>query len=284
MVRGFPFRPHYCPLPAGRMHYLDEGSGHPVLLLHGNPTWSYLYRRFVRPLASTHRVIAPDHLGFGRSDKPAGADYCLGWHVDNLTAFVERLDLRDLTLVVHDWGGPIGLGFAVEQPERIRRLVLFNTWAFRLPAGTRLHPLLEAIRQPGLGEKLVLEQNALVERGLPGGMCRPASPRLLAAYRAPFPDADSRRAMLAMVRDIPLGSQGETAARMGRIERGLGRLSAQVLVVWGGRDPVFPPSLVDLWRLHFPHARVELLPRASHFVQEDEPRRVVALVRRFLQG
>lgn len=281
----FPFEPRFADLAAGRMHYVDEGRGDPVLLLHGNPTWSYLYRKFIEPLSRTHRVLVPDHLGFGRSELPPEAPYTLAWHIANLTEFVLRLDLKNVTLAVHDWGGPIGLGFATEHVGRVRRLVVFNSWAFRVPSGARIHPLLEAARLPGTGERLILEENALVERGIPGGMHRTdrLTEALMEAYRSPFREPVSRRPILALIREIPVGRDTPSASIIERIQDRLRTLPAEVLVIWGERDPVFPKGLVALWKARFPAARVEMLPEASHFLQEDAPEQVLDLLQSFLR-
>lgn len=281
---AFPFESRFQRVAGGGMHYVDEGSGSPVLLLHGNPTWSFLYRRFIPPLAERHRVVAPDHLGFGLSDKPAGAPYGLEWHIRNLTDLIRALDLTDITLVVQDWGGPIGLGFATEHADRIAKLVVLNTWAFTLPGGAQLAPFLAWIREPNRGERLVLEENFLVERGIPQGIHdqKRVTPELMAAYRAPFPDARSRRSILAQVRDIPVGSSGQSAPRMAAIQAGLQRLKLPVCIIWGERDPVFSEQVLQLWRLHFPSAEVHLLADASHFLQEDAPDEIIAIMQEFL--
>jgi acyl-CoA synthetase (AMP-forming)/AMP-acid ligase II/pimeloyl-ACP methyl ester carboxylesterase len=285
-LEGYTFKPHYLKLEAGRMHYIDEGRGEPVLMVHGNPTWSYLYRDFIGPLSEHNRVIAPDHLGFGRSQKPPDAAYTLPWHINNLTEAVNRLDLYDISLVVHDWGGPIGLGFAVNHVERIKRLIILNTWAFLLPGNSPLPPLLAQIREPGVGEKLVLEQNALVERGIPGGISRRdrVSAGMMAAYRQPFPTAETRRAMLALVREIPLGKKAPAAETMESIQVGLRKLKIPAIIIWGEKDPVFSPRLVKIWHAYFPGSKAHLLPGVSHFLQEDEPGEILAIMQDFLYG
>lgn len=277
---------HYVQLRRGRMHYLDEGSGEPVLLLHGNPTWSYLYRNVIPWLCGRRRVVAPDHLGFGLSEKPEGAPYSLRWHTENLEEFVNKLELRELTVVLHDWGGPIGLGLALQDRSRVKRLVIMNTWAFRLSAQVRLPQLLELCRKPGVGEDLVLGQNLLVERGIPEGVCHPEriAGEVLAAYRAPFVSAEERRSVLAMVRDIPLGEDTDTARLIGAIQDGLADLRLPATIIWGERDPVFSTQVLALWRLYFPAAEVHLLPDASHFLQEDAPDELGRLIEAFCEA
>lgn len=279
-----PFASHRVDLEQGTMHYLDEGQGEVVLLLHGNPTWCWYYRAVAAALRDRYRVIAPDHLGFGLSRGPDDAPHTLAWHRDNLGQFVEALALERYTLVVHDWGGPIGLAHVTDHPEQLRRLVLLNTWAFPAPAETTLPTLLSALRTPALGEWLALEQNALVEQGIPAGMAQPGqvTPGLMAAYRRPFPTPESRRPILALAREIPLGPGSEAHLILARVQRRLRRLKVPALLLWGERDPVFPPSILDLWRVYLPWAEVQRLPDASHFVLEDQPERCCALLDDFL--
>jgi haloalkane dehalogenase len=281
----FPFKSKYYQAPDGRMAYVDEGQGEPVVMLHGNPTWSYLYRKFIPPIASEHRAIAVDHLGFGRSDKPLNT-LRLDDHVRNFTALALDLDLRNVTLVMQDWGGPIGLGFATRFPDRIRRLVVMNTWAFRIAAGTPLHPLLEQFRIPGIGEALVQGSNLFVEGFLPAGIHRREriNQVMMSAYRAPFPDFNSRSAVLAFPRDIPVGDDHPSAAVMGEIQDNLHRLRVPVLIIWGTQDIAIPPQLIQArWLRYFPEAEVHLLDTASHFLQEDEPDRIIDLMLDFLK-
>ena len=281
----FPFESMYHQAPDGWMAYVDQGQGEPVLMLHGNPTWSYLYRKFIPPIAAGYRAIAIDHLGFGRSEKPLKT-LRLDDHVRNFTSLALALDVQNATLVMQDWGGPIGLGFATRFPDRIKRLVVMNTWAFRIAAGTPLHPLLEQFRIPGIGEALVQGLNLFVEGFLPAGILRPESrdPVMMAAYRAPFPDFNSRAPVLAFPRDIPVGDDHPSARVMGEIQDNLHKLRVPVLVIWGTNDIAIPPQLIQArWLRYFPDAEVHLLDTASHFLQEDEPERIVDLIMDFLK-
>jgi len=276
----FPFQSLYFKAPDGQMAYVDQGQGEPIVMLHGNPTWSYLYRKFIPPIAAQHRAIAVDHLGFGRSEKPAKT-LRLEDHIKNFSELALNLDLTDVTLVMQDWGGPIGLGFATRHPERIKRLVIMNTWAFRIAAGTRLHPLLEQFRTPGTGEAMVQGMNLFVEGFLPAGIHRPErrEPVMMAAYRAPFPDFNSRAPILAFPRDIPVGDDHPSAAVMGAIQDNLHKLQVPALMVWGIHDIAIPPQLIEArWLRYFPDAEVHLLDTASHFLQEDEPEQIISLI------
>jgi haloalkane dehalogenase len=281
----FPFEPRFHTAGDCRLHYVDEGprEAAPLLFVHGNPTWSYFWRHPLAHLsAAGHRCVAFDHMGFGRSDKPAKlSTYSLRRHVDNALALVEALDLRDVTLVAHDWGGPIGAGALLERPERLRALVLLNTWAWELPSF--LPPFLREFRSEGLGEILALGGNLFVE-SMPGGMAnRHPDPIVMEAYRAPFPDYWSRAGTLAFQREIPLTERDRSAALMASIHERLAALEAPVLLIWGMRDPVFQPVFLDQWRELFPDARCVELEDASHFVLEDSPAAVTGAIERFLR-
>ncbi len=286
----FPFEPRWVRVaPDVRLHYVEAGAGDPVLLLHGNPTWSYLYRRFLPPIADAgFRAVAVDHMGFGRSDRPQGhRRYHLRAHVDNLVACIRELDLRGITLVMQDWGGPIGFGAALAEPERISRLVVMNTWLGVLPEGIRL-PFHEPFRQRGLGEMLALGANLFVEAMFAGMRPETATPLLAEAYRAPFPDYYSRVPILAFARDIPVGEDHPSAPYMAELGAGAAELRLPTLLVWGMRDPVLPPPILEGWKALYPDAEVLELPDARHYLQEDEPRaiseRIVAFLRTGLRA
>ena len=279
----FPFEPRYLQAGDVRLHYVDEGppDARPVLLLHGNGTWSYMYRRPIAELtAAGHRCVAFDHMGFGRSDKPPYlGGYSLEAHIQNALALIDELDLRDVLLVAHDWGGPIGLGAVIERRDRLRGIALMNTWAWELPSF--LPPFLREFRTEGLGEILALGGNLFVE-SIPGGMHRrDADPQMMEAYRAPFPDYWSRAGMLAFQREIPLTERDRSAPLMGSIHDRLPELGVPVLLVWGMRDPVFQPVFLEQWRELFPEARTVELDRAAHYLVEDDPEGVSAALVEF---
>jgi pimeloyl-ACP methyl ester carboxylesterase len=281
----FPFEPRFLRAGKTSLHYVDEGpdDAPPLLFLHGNPTWSYLWRRPIAELSDLgHRCVALDHMGFGRSEKPPRmSSYTLERHVDNTLAVIDELDLRDLTLVAHDWGGPIGLGAMLERQERLRAVVLMNTWAWELPSW--LPPFIREFRTEGLGEILALGGNLFVE-SIPGGMARrDPDPVMMEAYRAPFPDYWSRVATLAFQREIPMTERDRSARAMGSIHERLTQLDVPVLLVWGMRDPVFQPVFLDQWRELFPDAEVAEIEDASHFVVEDRPDVVSQAIERFLR-
>jgi cis-3-alkyl-4-acyloxetan-2-one decarboxylase len=281
----FPYEPRFVDAGEIRLHYVDEGppDAPPLLFVHGNPTWSYLWRRPIAELSSRgHRCVAFDHMGFGRSDKPPQLSaYSLERHIDNAIALIDALDLSDVTLVGHDWGGPIGLGALLERRDRLRALVLMNTWAWELPSF--LPPFLREFRTEGLGEILALGGNLFVE-SIPGGMRRrDADPLMMEAYRAPFPDYWSRAGTLAFQREIPLTERDRSAGLMASIHERLPDLSLPVLLVWGMHDPVFQPVFLEQWRELFPEAETVELDDASHFLVEDSPDAVIDAIEGFLR-
>ena len=282
----FPFAPHYVELASFPMHYVDVGKGDPMILLHGDPTWGYLYRRFLPPLATRARCIVPDHMGMGKSGVPAVPyPYRLRHHIDNLEALVLTLGLNDITLAAHDWGGPVGLGVAIRHPRRIKRLILMNTWAFAEWPGGPLPRLIEIIRSPR-GEAFIMGKNGYVRPALVGTTACPdhLTETVMEAYLAPFPTPESRRALLCWSRDIPVTADDPSYAEMQQIEDGLAQFRhIPVLLVWGMQDPVLPPLVLRRWQQLYPHATTHELEEASHFLQEDAPERIVQAIAQFLE-
>jgi cis-3-alkyl-4-acyloxetan-2-one decarboxylase len=283
----FPFAPHYFRVNGFDMHFVDEGQGEPLLFLHGDPTWGYLWRKIVAPLSRDYRCVVPDHMGMGKSGNPREPNpYRLHHHSANLEALVLGLDLRNLTLVLHDWGGPVGLFFAARHRSRIKRLVLLNTWAFAPWPGGPLPKLLEIIRS-ARGEKFVLEKNGYLEPALMGTTyhAEQITPAVLAAYRAPFPTPESRLALLCWSRDIPLQESDPSYANMKCVESALPELAdILTLLIWGMRDPILPPSVLKMWHERLPNAATVEIEDASHFLQEDAPERILAAIEDFLKA
>jgi haloalkane dehalogenase len=270
-----------------KYHYLDEGAGDPVVMLHGNPSWSFYYRTLVMALRDQYRCIVPDHIGMGLSDKP-GDDryaYTLQSRVDDLDALLDHLGLRDnLTLVVHDWGGMIGFAYASRYPERIKRLVVLNTSAFLLPS-TKPFPLpLWMARDTALGAFLVRGLNAFSATA--SFVCcteHPMNAELRAAYTAPYDTWENRIATLRFVQDIPLAPGDRSYDLVKSVQEGLERFaSVPMLICWGERDFVFDHHFLAEWERRFPHAEVHRFPRAGHYVLEDARESVIPLIREFL--
>ncbi|MEM6454141.1 MAG: alpha/beta fold hydrolase [Acidobacteriota bacterium] len=284
----WPHAPQWFEHRDGRMHYVDVGprDGQPVVLVHGNPTWSYLYRRFIEALVNSgYRAIAMDHLGFGRSDKPDDpALYRVPQHGTRCAALLESLDLRDATMVVQDWGGPIGLHWAAEYPDRVRGLAVLNTFVHRPPGKVPLPVPLRLFRTPGVGELMVKGMNAFVNVFLfRAGLHDPA--RLgateKAAYRAPHPRWADRTAMLVFPREIPSGPNGAVSDYVAAINKRLvpAFRDKPVLIAWPMQDVAFTPDMLDdMWIPDFPHADVHRIENAGHYIQEDAHEVVIPLL------
>ena len=281
----WPYEPRWFDSVDGRMHYIDEGprDGRPVVLMHGNPTWGFLYRNFVGPLVQAgHRVIVPDHLGFGRSDTPADAAlYHVDRHARRMDALLESLDLKGAVVVGQDWGGPIVLSWAVAHPERVDGLFILNTFAHRPRASITLPLPIRLFRAPGLGEVMV-KGLALFHRVFlfRAGVAHPErlTPEIKRAYMAPHPNWSSRTAVLVFPREIPTEPTGRVADLAGEIEAGLQRAFAEtpVQIIWAMKDPAFTPDMLEqMWLQTFPDAKVVRLPDAGHYLQEDAHERIV---------
>ncbi|HEX3057510.1 MAG TPA: alpha/beta fold hydrolase [Gaiellaceae bacterium] len=261
-----------------RMHVVDEGEGPPVLLLHGEPTSSYLWRNVIPPLvANGHRAVAPDLIGFGRSDKPADVGwYTYDRHVSSIAALVEALGLSGITLVVHDWGGPIGLRYAVEHEDLVDRLVILDTGVGggRPPSDAWLR-FREAVRRLG-GD---VDPARLVESGTVNGL----DDETRAAYAEPFPTPESKAGVLAFPELVPAEPGHPNTAPMNRVRDALRSWTKPTLVVWGAEDRALPPSLAHAFAELIPGAgEPVVLEGAGHFLQEDRPADLTAAILRFL--
>ncbi|HEV8511319.1 MAG TPA: alpha/beta fold hydrolase [Gemmatimonadales bacterium] len=278
----YPFESHYLQVSGGhRMHYLDEGSGPPLLMLHGNPTWSFYYRQLVQGLRDRYRCIVPDHIGCGLSDKPQQWSYRIADHAANIATLIERLDLRDATLVVHDWGGPIGYLAALRSSERFRRFVVFNSAVFLLP----LPKLLTLLRLPLYGPLVVRGLNGFLRTGLATSIANPArfTRAVRAGYLFPYDSWAHRVAILRFVQEIPLEAKHPNRRLMDELDGRLSTLSSRPhLVMWGLQDRVFHRGFLEGWRQRFPAAEIHAFEDASHWVVDEVPERIVALMREFL--
>jgi len=270
----YPFEDRYAEIDGATIHYVDEGDGPPLLLLHGNPTWSFLYREVILGLRDRFRCIAPDYPGFGLSEAPPGYGSTPAEHAGLLERLVEQLDLRELTMMVQDWGGPIGFFVATRHPDRFARFVIGNTWAWpKADLGTQAF---SRILGGPIGCYLILQYNLFVERLLPGGVRRKSlPPEVMDAYRGPFPNAPARVPTWIFPREI-LGSR----PFLSRVEGGLGELRDRpALVVWPTKDVAFREPERQRWEEVFPDHHTVLLEGAGHYIQEDAPEEIVAAIR-----
>jgi haloalkane dehalogenase len=275
----WPYAPRHVAQDGLRMHYVDEGSGEALLLLHGEPTWGFLYRRMIPTLAAAGRVVVPDLFGFGRSDKPLRqVDYSYDSHYRSIERLTLELDLGRLTLVVHDWGGPIGLRLAVTHPDRVERLVILNTGvgAGQAPSPDWLR-FRELVRQVGpdfTASRLV--QVACVSR-LDGDTIR--------GYDAPFPVADAKAGARAFPELVPTELDHPSAPAMLEVRDALSRWEKPTLVLFSDSDRVFSPAHAERLASHIPGALpAETVAGAGHFLQEDKGEEIAERVARFVRG
>jgi haloalkane dehalogenase len=274
---AYAFEPRYVEQDGLRMHYVDEGEGTPVLLLHGEPTWAFLYRTMIPTIAGSARAIAPDYFGFGRSDKPTRLeDYSYDFHCASIERFADALDLRDATVVVQDWGGPIGLRLAVEQPDRISRLVILNTGV-----GAGRAPSEEWLRFRAFVRRVGTDL-------VPGQLIRITCVNELAddvveGYNAPFPTPESKAGVLAFPELVPTENDHPSAPKMLEVRDALARWERPALVLFSDSDPIFTPRAAERMASRIPGAGpAETIAGAGHFLQEEKGEEIAARVVRFL--
>jgi haloalkane dehalogenase len=280
----YPFAAHFLDLGGLRYHYLDEGQGDVLLMVHGNPTWSFAWRNLVKEFGRDHRVIAVDHIGCGMSDKPQNYPYRLNTHIDNLTKLIEVLDLRRITLVAHDWGGAIGMGAAARLPDRFARLVLFNTAAFR---STRMPWRIAVCRIPWLGPLGVRGFNLFARAALRLAVEKPErlTRAIRAGYLAPYNNWSNRVAIQRFVEDIPLRPAHPSYATLLEVENGLAQfVNTPLLLIWGERDWCFTRQFLTEFERRFPKAESLRIADAGHYVFEDAIEQIIPRLRQFLDA
>lgn len=286
----YPFAPNWLRLPVGaRMHYLDEGptEGPVVLMLHGNPTWSFYWRRLIRALSPSHRVLAPDHVGCGKSDMPSDEEYPyrLAQRIDDIEALVSHLGVDRVTLVAHDWGGMIGMGWAYRHPELVSRLVLLNTAAFPMPPSKRLPASLWLARNTVIGSVLVRGLNAFSRGATHLAVTRRKLPtEVRDGLCAPYDSWEHRRAVLRFVQDIPLSENDPSFSIVQEVGAHLHEFRDRpTLICWGERDFVFDDHFLRRWESELPSAEVHRFPDCGHYVLEDAPDEIEARIKDFLR-
>jgi pimeloyl-ACP methyl ester carboxylesterase len=284
----YPWQPKRLAVDGGELSYIDEGPADaPVMLcVHGNPTWSFYWRKLVAKYAGDFRVIVPDHIGCGLSDKPEedAYSYRLERRVEDLERLIEYADLGEkITLVVHDWGGMIGMAWAARHPERVERLVILNTAAFHLPAGKQV-PFSLRLSRSALGAFLVRGLNLFCRGAL--RYCatqRRLTPGERRAYLAPYDSWEHRLAVHRFIQDIPLDPADPGYDLVSKVQAGLQLFrDTPTLLLWGMRDFVFDPSYLEEWERRMPHARVHRYAEAGHYVLEDARDEVRSLVEGFV--
>ena len=276
--KEYPFLSKYIGIDKHSIHYVDEGEGEVLLMVHGTPVWSFLYRHCIRRLSAKYRCVAIDHLGFGLSDKPGNADYSPQAHAERLGAFIKALDLRNITIITQDYGGPIALDYAVNHAENVRRLILANSWMWSLPQmeqGGRLF-------NNALGKWLYLRYGFSPKVMIPHAFGDKSKllPEIHAHYLKPLDTAENRIATFALVQALTgnkkwydmLGEKSKSIA------------DKPVLMLWGLQDRFVPATqLLPLWKKLWTNAQYVELAHAGHFVEEEDPERVVGEIERFLR-
>jgi haloalkane dehalogenase len=275
---GYDFEPHYAEVDGLRMHYVDEGTGKPIVCFHGEPTWAYLYRRMIPPLAAGgHRVVVPDFVGFGRSDKPTDRDwYSYDRHFDYVSALLEDLDLEDATVVVHDWGGPIGLRWAVHNDDRVARIVILNTGLF---AGHVNEAFMAwrnfAERNPDLPVGFIIQSATATD--LPEEVTK--------AYEAPWPTAEAKAGVAKFPLLVPVSESDAGVEEMNTVREKLAGWSKPALVCFSDSDPIFPPKAGERFVQLIPGARpLRVIEGGAHFLQEDKGEEIASAVLEFLEA
>jgi len=274
----FPFTSRWFDSAVGRVHYIDEGRGRPILFLHGNPTWSFLYRDIIRMLRDRFRCVAVDYPGFGLSNRPDGYGYTPAEHAEIVASLVAHLDLRDLIIMGQDWGGPIGIATALAAPDRVTGLIFGNTWFW--PTDRLITKLFSWFMSTRRMQRAILEDNFFVNRMIPAGTAHALSPIVLDHYRAVQPSPAARKGVAEFPRQLRTASPwlvklAEAApAALGK---------KPLLLVWGMRDFAFPPrACLRRWKTTFPDHKLVELRGAKHFIQEDEPKAIAeAIAQRF---
>lgn len=264
-----------------KIHYVDEGSGHPIIMVHGNPTWSFFYRNLIIGLRTTHRCIAPDHIGCGLSEKPQNYPYLLKNHIENLTTLVERLNLQKFHLIVHDWGGPIGLGMAQRFPERIGKITILNTAAW---PSHQIPKRISFCKNPLLSNFLIRGLNAFARSATFMAVEKPLPPLVKKGYLFPYNNWHNRIATARFVQDIPLSPPHPSWETLKQVERGLSLFTNKpIMICWGAKDFCFNDLYLKEWLMRFLHAKLHRYPNAGHYLLEDASHEVLDSIKEFLK-
>ncbi len=282
MFPEYSFSSNYLETDNGKLHYVDEGEGPVVVMVHGNPTWSYYYRNLISAVKKNHRVIALDHLGCGLSDKPQDYQYTLENHIANLELLLATLGIDKFSLVVHDWGGAIGMGVATRRPEAIKKIVVLNTAAFR----SKLIPFrIRLCRLPFFGEFIVRFFNGFAWPATFMAVATKMDPDVAKAYIAPYDTWKNRIATHRFVQDIPLEPDHVSYDTLVQIEQGLTQLNelgVPMQIVWGGKDFCFNDVFFNEWIQRFPQAESHYYKDGGHYILEDKRQQAIPLIQSFL--
>lgn len=278
----YPWEGRFFTTPAGhQLHYLDVGEGPAVVMVHGNPTWSFYFRELVRDLSRDHRCIVVDHIGCGLSEKPREWTYHIADHIENLVALLRSLNLGEASLVVHDWGGAIGYGAAAQLEGLFARFVVLNTGAFLMP----LPRSLRLLRLPGVGPAVVQGLNGFFHMGwgMATGRKEKFTADIRAGYRFPYGSWADRKVILRFIQEIPLEEDHPSRHLLATLDAALPRFRPLPhLIFWGTKDPVFHTGYLAEWQRRFPEAEVVRFPEAGHWILDEEPEVMIPRIRAFL--
>ena len=278
----YPFTPKKLEINGHHLSYLDEGQGPVVVMLHGNPTWSFYYRNLVQLLRKDYRVIAPDHMGCGLSDKPQHYEYTLKTHIDNLDKLLNHLKVDTMTLVMHDWGGAIAMGYTARHPQKVNGFVVMNTAAFR---SKRIPWRIAICRIPLLGDVLVRGLNGFAGAATFMAVNNPLPADVKRGYLLPYNSWRSRIAVLRFVQDIPMSEGHRSWQTLLAVEQSLAQHKDKpMLLMWGGRDFCFTKHFFDEWQRRFPKAASRYYEDAGHYVLEDAFDQASKEIVAFLEG
>jgi cis-3-alkyl-4-acyloxetan-2-one decarboxylase len=281
--KQFPFESKFFELPTlnAKIHYVSEGQGDPILCVHGNPTWSFYFRKIISEFRHSHQVIAFDHLGCGYSSRIKNFSYQLKDHIINLTKFVENLDLQNITLVVHDWGGAIALGFAVNNISRIKKIVLTNTASFY---SSDVPKRIKILKTPIVGEYLIQKFNIFAQAATLMASAKGLSNTVKKSLLAPYNNYDSRLGIAKFIQDIPLNESHPTYKTLLEIEKLLPKLQVPVLALWGMKDFCFHEKFLTKWKNIYPHLKAFEVYDAGHYLFEDAPQYCLEKIKSFLDN
>lgn len=284
----YPFKSHFINVRGLRYHYINEGKGEPVIMLHGNPTWSFYYRNLVKALRNNYQVVVPDHMGCGLSDRPTIKEYkfTLKQRIEDLEQLVNHLGIsKKVTLVLHDWGGMIGMAFAARNPKKISRLVITNTAAFHLPEKKPFPKVLRICRDSSFASFLVLGLNGF-SRGAARFCCyrRPMPKNIKKEYLSPYNSWHNRLAILKFIKDIPLKKTDPSYEIVTTTQNSLTKfIKTPTLILWGTKDFIFDNHFLTKWKAYLPQAKIHCFDDAGHYLMEDAEEEVIPLIKDFLE-
>lgn len=282
MYPDYPFTSHYLSFREGRLHYVDEGDGPVILMVHGNPTWSYYYRNLIQQFRKTHRVIAVDHMGCGFSDKPEDYNYCLRQHIENIERLILSLKIEKFSLMVHDWGGAIGMGLTLSRLHDIEKIVVFNTAAFR---SMQIPFRISICRLPVIGEFIVRFFNGFARPAITMAVVNKMPRDIAMGYLGPYDSWKNRVAIYNFVKDIPLKPTHKSYQKLVEIEDNLIKVKEAgipIKIIWGGRDFCFNDNFFNEWRIRFPAATHHYFQDGGHYIVEDKKEEIARLLKDFL--